>query len=122
MNPKHHKEFKKGIAEQVGVHPEVVDDIIAFYYAKLRKNMSELAHPNIAIAGLGTFHLRHARLRSAVKKTKSSLGNLEKVNYNGYEKHLIISDKLELLEKALAMMDELAQDKLNFKNNKNGNK
>ena len=33
MHPKSHKEFKKGIAEDVGVHPQVVDDFITFYYA-----------------------------------------------------------------------------------------
>ena len=39
MNPKSHKELKKNIAEEVGVHQSVVDDFIAFYYAKVRKKI-----------------------------------------------------------------------------------
>ena len=51
MNPKSHKEFKKGIAEKVGVHPTVVDDFITFYYAKLRKSLSNLNYPRIQVDG-----------------------------------------------------------------------
>ena len=53
MNPRNHKEFRKDIANEVGVHENVVDDFIAFYYSKVRKALSSLEHPNILIDGLG---------------------------------------------------------------------
>ena len=49
MNPKKHKEFKKGIAEKVGVHQQVVDDFISFYYSKIRKKLSTLDYPRIKV-------------------------------------------------------------------------
>ena len=43
----------------VGVHKDVVDDFITFYYSKIRKNLSELKDIDINIAiGLGTFTIR----------------------------------------------------------------
>lgn len=39
MNPKKHNEFKKGIAEEVGVHSQLVDDFITFYFSRVRKKL-----------------------------------------------------------------------------------
>ncbi len=55
MHPRSHKEFSKEIADEVGVHPQVVDDFITFYYGKLRKKLSTLSFPKIYVEGLGTF-------------------------------------------------------------------
>ena len=71
MNPKKHKDFTNGIAEQVGVHQQVVDDFISFYYSKLRKKLSKLAYPRINVDGLGTFEIRKGKLETAIKKNKS---------------------------------------------------
>ena len=62
MNPKSHKDFKEGIADEVGVHPSVVEDFITFYYGKLRKKLSALEFPRINVDGLGTFYLRKNKL------------------------------------------------------------
>jgi len=86
VNPKKHKEFKKGIAEEVGVHQQVVDDFISFYYSKIRKKLSTLDYPRINVEGIGTFYLRKGRLETAIKKHKSMLGNVAKRTYNGYAK------------------------------------
>jgi len=51
VNPKSHREFKRGIADEVGVHPSVVDDFVSFYYAKVRQKLSSLAFPRINIDG-----------------------------------------------------------------------
>ena len=102
MNPKKHKEFKKGIAEEVSVHPQVVDDFIAFYYSKLRKKLSQLDYPRIN-----------------VKKNKSMLGNIAKRTYNGYAKSENIIKNIELMSAALDQMEKDILKKKNFKNKKN---
>ena len=86
MNPKKHREFKDGIAEEVGVHQQVVDDFITFYYAKIRSKLSHLDFPRINVEGLGMFELRKGKLETAIKKNKSMLGNIAKRTYNGYAK------------------------------------
>lgn len=118
MKPKSHKDFKKGIAEKVGVHQNVVDDFISFYYAKLRKNLSDLTYPSININGIGTFHLRKKALDKAIKKNKSILGNLSKNTYMGYEKHVAVKDKLSKMENANQILNKIEQEKKEFKKNK----
>ena len=119
MNPKSYKIFKEGIADEIGVHENVVDDLVTFFYGKVRKNLSELTYPNISITGLGTFTIRKVRLEKNIKKNKSYLGNITKNTINGYEKHLTIQDKIANMENMLDMCNELIQNKKNFKANKN---
>lgn len=115
MKPKSHKDFKEGIAEKVGVHPELVDEFITFYYAKLRKNLSNLTYPSINVTGLGTFHIRKGKLNNAIKKNKSLLGNLVKNTYDGYEKHKSLTEKIEMLDNAKSMMEEIDLERKEFK-------
>ena len=115
MNPKKHKEFKEGIAEEVGVHPQVVDDFISFYYAKLRKKLSQLDYPRINVDGLGTFHLRKNKLENAIKRQKSMLGNIAKRTYNGYAK----SENIIEMDNALKQIELDILRKKEFKLKKN---
>ncbi len=119
MRPKSHKDFKKGIAEKVGVHPEVVDDFITFYFGKLRKHLSNLTHPSINVTGLGTFHIRKKILNKSIKKNKSMLGNLVKNTYDGYEKHLTVVERLERMENMKGMIDKVDQERREFKQKRN---
>jgi len=115
VNPKKYKEFKQDIAEQVGVHPQVVDDFISFYYGKLRKKISELEYPRINIDGLGTFYLRKTKLENSIKKNKSTLGNLTKRTYNGYAQSETIQNNIEQMSKALEQMEADILKKKEFK-------
>jgi hypothetical protein len=119
VNPKKHKEFKKGIAEEVSVHPQVVDDFIAFYYSKLRKKLSQLDFPRINVDGLGTFYLRKNKVEGAIKKNKSILGNIAKRTYNGYAKSENIIKNIEVMSAALNQMEKDILKKKEFKNKKN---
>lgn len=121
MNPKNHKEFKKGIAEKVGVHPDVVDDIIAFYYGKLRKTLSNLEFPLVDVAGLGVFQIRKTKLNRAIKKNKDILGNLQKRTFDGFEKHIAVKDKLKKFEDMMVILNQMEKEKEEFKAKKNAN-
>lgn len=118
MKPKSYKIFKKDIGAEVGVHDQVVDDFITFFYSKVRKNLSDLTYPNINVTGLGTFTVRKVRLEKSIKKNKSNLGNLEKNTINGYEKHLAIKDKINKMENILSISNDLIDAKKKFKNEK----
>jgi nucleoid DNA-binding protein len=115
VNPKKHKDFKEGIADEVGVHPRVVDDFISFYYSKLRKKLSALEYPRINVDGLGTFYLRKTKLENSIKKNKSMLGNLTKRTYNGYAQSETIQSNIEQMCKALDQMEADILTKKEFK-------
>ena len=106
MNPKKHNTFKEDIAKEVGVHPDVVDAFITFYYGKVRKNLSDLNCCNLHLDGLGTFSLRKKRLENKIKRYKSILGNLTKMTFGGYDKHVAVKEKLNNLENALSLIEK----------------
>ena len=116
MKPKSHKEFKKNIADKVGVHQSVVDDFIAFYYGKIRNGLSNLTFPRINIEGLGTFYLRKGKLDKAIKKNKSILGNLAKRTYKGFAKSEDIQNNIIQMEKARMQIEQDIINKKEFKN------
>ena len=116
MRPKSHKAFRENIAKEVGVHPQVVEDFITFYYAKVRKKLSELEFPRIYLQGLGTFELRKSKLEKAIMKNKSLLGNIAKRTYNGYAKSEDINKDVKYMEAALDQMHKDLLEKEKFKN------
>ena len=115
MNPKKHSEFKNGIAKEVGVHSQLVDDFITFYYSRVRKKLSKLEFPRIYIEGLGTFHIRKQKLEMAIKKQKSMLGNVAKRTYNGYAKSENIISNIKEMEAILEKVKEDILSKKDFK-------
>jgi len=116
MFPKSHKEFKKEIADEAGVHQQVVDDFISFYYAKVRRKLSDLSFPRLYIEGLGTFELRTNKLETAILKNKSLLGNIAKRTYNGYAKSEDVKLNIKQMEAALKQIHKDIINKKKFRN------
>ena len=100
LNPKSYKEFFKDIAEECEVHPDLVDEFVRFFYNEIRNNIETLSYTRIRIPNLGTFITRKGRLDRSIRRHKDMLGNLEKRTFKGYNKHLPIKEKLDLMEKA----------------------
>lgn len=115
MRPKDHRIFIEGISEEIGVHPSLVDQFVSFYYARVRKALSELAYPRVYVEGLGTFNLRKKKLEKTIKKNKDILGNLEKMTFKGYDKHIAVKEKLEQMESVLSLMEEQQKEKLEWR-------
>ena len=116
LKAKNHKSFFEDVANDIGVHKDVVDDIITFYYSKIRKNLSELKDIDINIIGLGTFTIRKKKLEKAIKRNKDILGNLEKMTYKGYDKYVPVKKKLKEMERALKILNKKLKAKKDFKN------
>ena len=100
LNPKSYKEFFKEIAEECKVHPDLVDEFVRFFYNEFRKNIETLEYTRVRLPNLGTFITRKGRLDRTIKRHKDMLGNLEKRTFKGYNKHLPIKEKLDLMEEA----------------------
>jgi nucleoid DNA-binding protein len=116
LKPKNHKYFFDNVAKEIKVHKDVVDDLVTFYYARIRKSLSELKDTDVNIAGLGTFTVRKRKLEKAIKRNKDILGNLEKMTYKGYDKYVPVKNKLEEMEKALDILNKKIKERKNFKN------
>lgn len=116
MKPKNHKYFFEDVSKEIGVHKDVVDDLVTFYYAKLRKNLSDLSDTHINVTGLGTFILRKKKLEKAIKRNKDIIGNLEKMTYKGFEKYVPVKKKLKQMEIAFEKLNEKINNKKKFRN------
>jgi nucleoid DNA-binding protein len=116
LNPKNYKNFYKDIAKEVEVHKDLVSDFIFFFYAKLRKNLSELEHPKINVPNLGTFSIRHHKLKKAIKRQKDILGNLQKITFDGFDKSIPVNEKIKQMEKLLNKIEINIKQKKKFKN------
>ena len=116
MNPKNYKDFYEEVAKEAEVHKDLTSDFISFFYGKVRYNLSSLSNPKINIPGLGTFKIRTNKLKKAIKRNKDILGNLEKMTYKGYEKHIPVKNKLKEMEDALDKIEDNIKNKKDFKN------
>lgn len=116
LNPRNYKEFFEEVAKECEVHPNLVDTFVRFFYSEIRKHMEDLDHTRIRLPNLGMFITRKGRLDRAIKRHKDMLGNLEKRTFKGYNKHLPIKEKLQLMEKAAERIDQEVKNKKDWKN------
>jgi len=119
LRPKKYRDFYPDIAKECNAHPELVSDLISFYYDKVRKALSNLESSKIYLPNLGTFSLRRNRLEKSIKRNKDILGNIQKNTYKGYGKHIPVKEKIETLEKALSTMKEELTNKKKFRDENN---
>ena len=115
MNPKKYKDFYNDIAKECNAHPDLVNDLVSFFYSRVRNNLSNLENSKLYLPNLGTFSIRKNRLIKKIKRHKDILGNLEKMTYKGYQKHVPIKEKIEIMEDLLSKIELKQQDKRKFK-------
>lgn len=113
MNPKKPKDFIKPTAEALGQSESLVDDVVGFYWASVRKALSELESPSITVTNLGTFKVRYKKIQALEKKHQMYLDNLEAdhMTFNKHTLQNISKKKLEGLDNIRKQMEEEFQRK-----------
>ena len=109
MNPKNYRDFFEDISKDAEVHKDLVSEFVSFFYGRVRKSLSTLESTKINLPGLGRFKI-------AIKRNKDILGNLQKMTYTGYEKHLPVKNKLEEMETVLKKVENTIKEKKQFRN------
>lgn len=79
MTPVKRKQVVETTAAELGVHPDIVDSIVCFYYKKIQKLLSGATHLNVQVPGLGTFNVskrnllnKRLRMDGLIKKLEQS--------------------------------------------------
>ncbi len=111
MVPKKAKEFKKEVAEELGLSEEMVSHVIDFYWETLRKKMSSLSEPAIEIPNFGIFRIKHWGIDGEIEKLKRIIASYEG-NFKHYARRKDLEDKISALEKIKALVTE---EKTKFK-------
>lgn len=122
MVPKKAKDFIKPTIEETGYSEELVNSLIDFYWSKVRKDMSDLVHPNILVPNLGTFKIKHWKLDETKEHYQKILDRIEG-KFSKYKMYKAINDKVERIDnlKVLMEKDKERLDKIKLKKNESIN-
>ena len=119
MIPKKSKEIVKYTAKEMELNEELVQDIVAFYYYKVRKNLSGMNSAVVNLEGLGTMNIRPIKLKEFIKDYKSLLTYINPKYYKNFGKIKDIESKIERLEKMEKLLEEQNIKKETTKTKKN---
>lgn len=111
MTPRKPNTLFPGIALELELSEEVVEDIVRFYWKEVQKQLNEPEHLNIQLDALGTFEMRIGTLEYTIEKYK---GLIKHAKLNTYNKHALYHEtvkKLERLEKMLELYNIQKQKK-----------
>lgn len=107
MLPKNSKEYIKPTAEQLGKDPQLVADVVGFYYAELRKVLADLSYHNIQVEELGMFKVKSQKLPGLIAKYTAQLETLRKDSYE----HMRIREELTAKrDKAIAVQKLIKEE------------
>ncbi len=112
MLPKSSKHFIVPTAEDLNVDSQVVEDVVSFYYSRLRKTLSELEAPIVRIEYLGSFKVKTKELPKLYNKYKKHLSVLKTDTFAQMSIKKDIESKLDKVIKLQdVIMDEYRRKK-----------
>lgn len=110
MPPKKAKDLVKPTAEKLELNIELVQDVIDFYWKKVRTSLSDLKSPRIVVANFGSFQIKAYKLEDQRKKYQD-ISNSFKPEEMTFQKHKIKEDIDAKLAKVTNMMSLVESDK-----------
>lgn len=111
MVPKKANDFKKSVAEELGLSEDLVSNFIDFFWDRVRTHMSELNYETLQIPNLGTFKVKHWKIDETVESHKATIIRVEG-KFAGYRMKIDLTDRIEKLEKIKNLVE---QRELKFK-------
>jgi hypothetical protein len=97
LNPVKRKQIVELTAEELNLSPDIVDDIISYYYLSLQKKLALADHPYIFVPRLGTFVVKKKSLAEMILKHQNFVNKIEKdehISVHTYE--LIIKKRTDI--------------------------
>jgi nucleoid DNA-binding protein len=119
MIPKKPKTLYKQLAEDENIDEQLIEDLITFYYRKVRQDMSALAHTRIHIDGLGQFVVKSKAVTKLIDKYTRQVASLDGYSIASYHHKIRLETRLEELNRIAQVIEEEKQVKDNFKKAKN---
>ena len=112
MLPKSSKHFIVWTAENLNVDSQFVEDVIRYYYSRIRKTLSSLESPIVRIEHLGSFKVKTKELPKLYNKYKKHLSVLKTDTFSQMSIKKDIESKLvEVIELQDIIMDEYRRKK-----------
>lgn len=67
MRPKKAKDFIPDVASELGIPADLVEEVVMYYWAEVRKSLSSLKHQRIHLTNLGDFVIKHWKLDQKIE-------------------------------------------------------
>ncbi len=115
MIPKKPKVIAKQVSEELDIEQSLVEDLTDFFYKDVRTTLSSLEQLRINLPGLGIFQMRKTSVVKMIKKYDAICKKQSTETFTKYHNKKLAEDKLQKLKKAKEKIDELIQEKKNFK-------
>lgn len=107
MNPKGYDSIFDLMQEKFGLEKEFSKALINAYYKEVRKEIAEINTTRINIIGLGSFDLKHFKIKYKLRDTINFIAYHEKKKSNRAIAILIgLERKLKILKRAKILADE----------------
>lgn len=107
------KDLVPSFAMEMGRPVEEVAAVMSYYYKTIRSTASQLNCVNIHLENLGNFYIKERALDATIEKYERFIVMLSDNKINEYASKLSASDKLALMQKTKAILDnERARRKL----------
>jgi nucleoid DNA-binding protein len=112
LNPKKINDLYAEVANELGISDSDLEDIISFYWSRVRKELEKLQEPNIYVDGFGTFYIKPKSLKSEMLKYESFLKSINSKEFTRYPYYKIAKEKLDRLQ---IISDKVYQEHLRQK-------
>ena len=112
MLPKNSKHYIIPTAEDLQIDSQIVEDVVSFYYASLRKALSNLECHNIQVEMLGSFNVKKDKVPYLIKKYEKHLSVLKTETFN----QMAIKKEVELKLEQVMRLQKLLDDEKKRRN------
>ncbi len=120
MLPKNSKHYVIPTSLNLELNPELVEDVISFYFESLRKTLSNLECHNIQVEGLGVFKAKTKELPKLISKYEKHLDVLKPETFNQMAIKKEVEEKLKAVKKLNDLINSDKERKKEFLKKKYG--
>jgi len=122
LSPKKAKELNKLTAIALNKDQELVDDIVDFYWLKVRKMLGKIEHPYIRLPNLGTFTIRYKNLVGKINMIDKILEQPPPTSFIKYITYNSHKEKIQRYKEVKEIIDQHIVKKNQHRNAKKNKK
>ena len=115
MNPKKANDIFKTVIKDQSLDPNMVTDLMNFYWSEVRRAITDIPHPRININNLGVFEIRKIPLENTIKRYERFRNKIPVNEFKKYTLYSKISNRIATLERAYKLLNEGLEKKTKIK-------
>jgi len=118
MIPKKHSSIYNEVSEELNLEVLLIEQLVEFYYKKIRFLLSELEEPRINIESLGHFTIKEKKVYKVIPHYKKLIDDHPVETFKDYHKKALLQKKLEQLIKVEGKILQEKERKKTFEDEK----